>query len=242
MAALVAVALAILAPATIADALLAAQTQGAWRLADASGLWWRGAGTLAASNATLRLPVTWRVNLAALARGALALALADPNRRPIAIVEATRNQIILRDLDLTLPAATVASVAAVYAPAAKLAGAGGTLVLHSSRMAWSRGRLAGSFDARWQRARIALGGVTVDLGDVALATPGEASGALRGSLTNRGGDAALSGILVADARVISASVALTPRLTAPEPVRAAIDAAGRPAAAGTVRLEWQAAW
>lgn len=242
VAVVVAVALALLAPATFVGALLAARTHGEWRIAGASGVWWRGAGTLAASNAALRLPVTWRVDLMALARGALAITLSNPDHRRIAAVEATRNRTTLRDLDLALPAATIASVAAAYARAAGLAAAGGTLALRSPQITWNRGRLAGSFEARWQRARIAFDSATLDLGDVTFATVPEASGTLRGNLVNRGGDVALSGALADDGRIISARLVLTPRVTAPEQVRAAIAAAGHPDAAGSVRLEWRTAW
>lgn len=237
---LFAVALAILAPAAIVDAVLAARTHDAWRIAETHGLWWNGRGVLAATEGQARVPFAWRVTLTDLMRGTLVTTLATPDGAPFAIVETARSRVVVRDLDARIPAALAAVFASRVAPALRTLTAGGTLELRSPHFEWSDGRVMGTVDAQWQDARIAVPGVSLDLGTITLALRPRAGGpVLDGTLVNRGGDLALSGNAVVNGSTISASLALAPRVTAPDLVRGVLALLGSPDASGTVHVAWQ---
>ena len=65
-----AAAVILLAPAALLDASLASRTGERLRLADARGVWWNGHSVVASASGTARIPLAWRVDPAALARGA----------------------------------------------------------------------------------------------------------------------------------------------------------------------------
>ena len=237
--ALLAAAAALLAPATLVDALVVMRTGGALRIADAQGLWWNGRGTLIATGAPARLPLGWHVKLAALLRGALDATFVTPDGVPFADVEATRSRVRLARVDARIPAAIAVALAVRSNAIADTVAAGGMLSLESPGFEWAHGRASGSLGARWQRARIAFAGFDLDVGDIELALRSPAgSGDLRGTLANRGGEFALAGDVVVSGSTVSTRLAVTPRVTTPEVVRSALALLGRPDASGTVHVAW----
>lgn len=61
-------AVAVLAPASLVEAPLAARTQNRVRLSESTGFWWKGRGTLALGDGSARLPIAWRMELPPLLR------------------------------------------------------------------------------------------------------------------------------------------------------------------------------
>ena len=243
-----------LAPATIADAVLAAQTGGAWRLADAQGPWWRGRAVLCSGDGRARLPLAWRVALLPLARGVLSIdfdtgdaayaASAMPSR-----IGLQRETLSLRDLRLQLPAAFAVELAPRLAALARagMLDVGGALELRARSFELSPTGGHGNLDARWDGARLVVAGSTVDLGQVTLALAAQ-QGRLRGTLRNAGGDLALEGSIegtiggaVADSNAgdpgsVETAITLTPLPSTPEALRRSLPMLGAPDASGAVHL------
>lgn len=234
-------AIAVLAPATTVDAALAAQTRGAWRLADARGLWWRGHGVLSSSDGGARIPIGWRVAWLALARGALSIDLLAGDGGRLGTVELRRGAVSLRDLRVRLPAA----FAATFAPRmAALAGsgalaAGGELELRTSTFEWNPSGGSGTLDARWHRARLVVTGTNVDLGTVAVAVAAQ-QGRLQGTLHNAGGDLAVDGTISGSGSSIGGTLTLRPLPTTAEALRRSLPLLGAPDGSGAVHIEWHA--
>ena len=74
-------AIAAFAPASLLDRRIAAATGGKVRLVDATGTVWNGRGALANAAGTWRAPIAWTVAWAALATGTLAGAAAARSTR-----------------------------------------------------------------------------------------------------------------------------------------------------------------
>jgi type II secretion system (T2SS) protein N len=230
--ALVAAAIAF-APAALVDGPLAAKSAQRLRLADASGFWWNGRGTLATSDGVARVPVAWRTEFLPLARGTLVLQLAGGNDAASGTITLGPGRTSVRALHVSVPAAAATALDPRLQPLAL----GGSVTLDApSLVADSAGR-SGSLAGEWRRARIVAGPRVLELGTVTVvAAAGER---FAGTIRNSGGDVALDGSFAERAGALEATLVLRPSSSAPEDVRALVQSLGAPDGAGGVRTEWR---
>lgn len=231
-----ALAVLVLAPAALLDAPLAAATARHLRLVDASGLWWRGQGALATNDGALRMPLRWRVALAPLVVGDLAVDLYPEGdaQSPSGALAIRKGAIAARDLHVAAPAA----IASAFDPALALLALRGDLDLRAPSLVFEDRRASGSFDATWTRARIVAGPASVDLGRVVARGTPDGDG-IGGVVRNEGGDVAVSGTFAAKADTVETSVDLSPRSSATEATRALLGMLGPADGTAHVRLHWQ---
>jgi len=238
---LVIAAIVALAPATIVDAALDARTHGAWRMADARGLWWRGRGVLASADGRARMPLAWRVALPPVARGVLSVELDSGRGAAGGTIDVRPGTLSLHGLELRVPAA----LAAALAPRAAALTVGGTLDLRARTFEWSPSGSpsggSGALDAQWQRARLVVAGTTVDLGTVALALAPR-QGRLEGTVRNTGGELAVDGTIAGSGGSVDAALTLTPSSATPEALRRTLPMLGAQDAAGAAHLAWHGGW
>lgn len=229
-------AFALLAPARLIDARVAAASNGRVRLAEAEGTVWHGRGVLADAQGRWRVPVAWQADPLPLARGTVALTLLPTvEGGPRGVVLAEGDAVSLRDLHLELPAAAVES-AWTRPPAPRL---DGSIVVDAPAFRTDGLQVDGSFDVRWSRARIGLAGIAASLGTVeAHARPAEDGMIV--ALANTGGDVALHGNLTWRDGRAALDATLAPAPGAPAALSAALRALGPADADGTVHLAWQA--
>jgi hypothetical protein len=225
----------VLAPAALIDRPLAARRGDRLRLADASGFWWNGRGTLAAADGTARVPVAWRIELAALARGTLVVRLEDgDDARPAGTLSVDGERAVIRGLHVRVPAAFITALDRRL----QVLALGGDVTLDAPAFAYERTGRGGSLAAEWHRARVVTGAVIVDLGTVTLSTAA-AGPPLSGVIRNTGGDVALDGTFADRAGVLDATLSVRPGAAAPEAVRALLPSLGTPDGAGGVRVAWR---
>ncbi|HEV2220263.1 MAG TPA: type II secretion system protein N [Casimicrobiaceae bacterium] len=235
------VAIAVLAPATTLDAALTAQTGGAWRLADARGLWWRGSGELSSRDGDARMRLGWRVAWLPLAQGSVSIDLFAGDGGRLGTIGLRREALSLRDLRLRLPAGFVA---ALVPPMAALAGsgalaAGGELVLRSTTFDWGPAGGSGTLDAKWNRARLVVAGTRVDFGTVAAIVAAR-QGRLQGTLHGTGGEVAVDGTITGSGPSIGGTLTLRPLPSTGEALRRILPLLGAQDGSGTVRIDWHA--
>ncbi|HSQ81547.1 MAG TPA: type II secretion system protein N [Casimicrobiaceae bacterium] len=234
---LVIAALVALAPATIVDAALDARTRGAWRMADARGLWWRGRGVLASDDGRARMPIAWRVALRPVARGVLSVELDSGSDGARGTIDVRPGTLSLHGFELRAPAA----LAAALTPRGAALTIGGVLELHAAAFEWSpsggTSGGSGALDAQWQRARLVVAGTTVDLGTVALELAPR-QGRLEGTVRNSGGELAVDGTIVGSGGSVDAALTLTASSATPEALRRTLPMLGAQDAAGAVHLAW----
>ncbi len=234
-------AIAVLAPATTVDAALAAQTRGAWRLADARGLWWHGGGVLSSSDGGARMPLGWRVAWLPLARGTLSIDLFAADGSGLGTIDLRREAFSLRDLRLRLPAAFAAALAprmAALAGSGALA-TGGELDLRARTFDWNPSGGSGTLDAQWNRARLVVAGTTVDFGSVAVAIAAQ-QGRLQGTLHGTGGDLAVDGTISGSRSSIGGTLTLRPLPSTGEALRRSLPLLGAQDGSGAVHIDWHA--
>jgi general secretion pathway protein N len=227
-------AFALLAPATLLDARIAAMTHDTVRLADASGTVWRGSGTLGDAQGRWRLPLAWRIGVWDALRGALRLELVpDARTRARGVVRAGGDTLAFSTLHLEVPAEAVTS-AWTRPPVPRFSG---TIVADAPSFRTDGTHVDGALDLRWDRAAVALAGVVVDLGTVeASARPG--AGGMTVALRNRGGDVALTGEVRARGNDLALDATLKPAPTFAGPALVALRALGPAAADGSVHVTW----
>ena len=230
------VAIVAFAPASLVDGRLASVTTGRLRVTDTSGTVWDGRGVLTDATGSWRMPVGWTIDRAALARGALAVALvpADGGGGPRGTIDITRGATSVRDMTVDIPARALAGTL----PARAAVTIDGTVAITAPAFDWNGDRGVGTLDARWRDARVSAGGVTADLGtvDVALAPK---DGGLAGRIANSGGDVRLEGTLNLAGSMAGVEVAVTPMPTAPPQIARVLGALGAPDANGAVRITWR---
>ena len=238
---LLAAALAIEAPASLVDHRVADLTDGRIRIAAATGTVWNGSGELALLPDGARIPIMWRLEPIPLLRGGLAgsLTAGDVTRPATFAVE--REDFVVHDFAITLPAAAVLRTAGV--PDA-LTNAGGTLVLDVADLARRGTRLEGRADLRWTDATLPapLTGARIALGEVRLAAAGNGS-EIPATLSNSGGEVDVAGTLLFSTRgmpQIDARIKPRPGLPADrsEAIAAALSSIGRADGAGSYRVVW----
>jgi len=226
-----------LAPATLADARVAAATKGAVRLIDAEGTLWNARAVLAAG--ATRIPIAWRIDPWSLLRGELRLHLerADgtSSATPKGDIAFRRDSVELREVDATVPAAFVAAIAG-----ANSALAGGDVSFSSASIEWAPPASRGDARIRWLGAWVTAPGSTdpTALGDITAAL--SASGdRLAGPISNAGGDLVLQGTVTLGAESgPQISLVLTPRRADDRKLAQALSLIGVPEGGG-FRVEWR---
>jgi general secretion pathway protein N len=216
------------APASLADARLAAATDGRVRLADATGTVWRGAGVLTDAHGTWRLPLAWRASPLAALRGVADVDLA-PQGRLVA-----NGGVAVNDLRVSLPAAALAGVL----PSVPAVDTGGDLLLDAPAFRFDGRGGDGALSLRWDRARAVVNGSLLDLGDVtARVTPRE--NGLAGTLTGDGGALRVAGDFAWSNGQASVNATLTPVGSLPPEIARVLSAIGPADANGAVRASWR---
>jgi general secretion pathway protein N len=241
---LLAAAVAVEAPAALADHQLDALTDGRLRLADAAGTIWNGSGTLVVLPYGARTPILWHLDALPLLRSRLSGTLGrEPTSSQEASFDLGADDFVVRGFALALPAEAL--LRASDAPAA-VRGAGGIVDVHADAFAMRHGVVEGGFVARWQGA--SLPGprpeVRVALGDVRLDASGS-GGEIKGALANVGGDIEINGTLtLAPGGAARVEARLKPRpgvdAERSKAIAAALSMIGAADDSGGFRVVWQA--
>ena len=209
---LLAIALAVLAPASLLDARVAAATDGRVRIAAASGTVWNGAGDLVLLPKGTRRSIAWHVDAWPLVRGEVRgnLTLDGGSSRTDFAYGPGRDE--LRHFDISLPMDSVLQSAGMA-----LAGAGGRLAAHVERFERTSQAIDADLSLQWLDASLPSlrPGLRIALGDVQLELRGNGAEA-SGALSNRGGDVDIAGR-------VAISAALAPRVEATVRPRAGLD-------------------
>jgi hypothetical protein len=233
---LLAIALAVLAPAALLAPTVDQISGGELALLDADGTVWNGRGTLALRGQ--RLPVAWRVEPAPIVVGELAVRITAADgtaASPRARLTARREGFVIADADFTLPAAALLR----ESPATTALSADGTLSVRVGMLERRGSAYFGAAELAWNGAgvRYAPGSPALDLGSVTLALQGTGE-RLEGPLSNRAGAVALAGKAGIDANGAPAlDVLVTPRAPLDPAATSLLRAAGRAEGDGW-RLRW----
>ena len=229
-----AVALVALAPASWLDRRIASATAGKIRINDAQGTVWRGNGAFVDAQGTWRVPIGWRVEPLAVAKGALDVELepSEPDA-PRGRVLLQNESADLRNVRLTVQARVLPSLSPVTLPIEP----GGELVLDAPAFRYRMNQMEGSFDVRWERARVATAGSALDLGTVTAHVAPKGS-ALVGTIGNVGGDARVDGDVALASSGASVRVNISPGPGVPPDIARLLSALGTPDANGVVHLQW----
>ena len=223
------------APAALLDRALAMRTQDRLRFVDATGVWWKGRGTIATADGSARLPIAWRVDPAPLLQGVLSIRLdGNDGVGPTGTIALRDGRVNIRELHLQTPAAIFGSLDARL----KAIALGGGVIIDAPSFAWSRTGYAGSVDAAWDDARIATGGAVLSLGTISQETV-PSGDLLAGTISNSGGDLTIDGTFTDRGGVVDAALVLEPTATAPEAIRRQLPLLGAPDGSGGVRVTWR---
>ena len=234
---LIVAAFALTAPASLVDARVRDATDGRVRLVGTRGTVWQGEGVVAAADGRWRVPLAWRLDPLALARGSIVLTLV-PTAAAAArgTVTAEDDTVQLTGVHVDLPAAAIES-AWTRAPVPRL---DGVLTLDAPSFRAQGPRTDGTFDVQWSRARVRLAGFGASLGTVdAHGRPD--SGGTAVALQSQGGDILLRGTATWREGRAGVDATLTPAATLSPALLAAVRALGRTEPDGSVRVSWQAA-
>lgn len=216
------------APASLADARLAAATSGRLRLADATGTVWHGAGVLTDAHGMWRLPLAWRASPLAALRGVAEVDLV-PRGRFVA-----NGGVAVSDLRVSLPAAALAGVL----PSVPAVDTGGDLLLDAPAFRFDGRGGDGALSLRWDRARAVVNGTLLDLGDVTARVTSRENG-LAGTFTGEGGALRVAGEFAWSNGQANANATLTPVGPLPPEIALALSAIGPADGNGAVRAAWR---
>jgi hypothetical protein len=236
LALLLAVALAVFAPAAMLDARLDTVTQGRLRLAETSGTVWNGRGLATNAQRTWSLPLGWKVDPLRLGRGDVGVTL-----QPADAGDLPRGDITWRDGNLTLDRVAVtlpATVLGATTGAANAVAFGGFLALDAPHLTWSANGGDGAATVRWSGARVSGTAGALALGTVsANLTP--RNGRIEGRVENRGGDVRIDGQFAWSPAGVEVDATLAALPSTPPAVVRALGALGTPDANGAVRVQWR---
>ena len=211
---LLAIALAISAPASLLDGRVAAMSDGHLRIADAEGTLWNGSGQLLLVPSGTRRALAWHIDPWPLLRGEVQGTIAvdaDAQRADFAY---GHNDFELRHFDLSVPMESVLKTAGV--PGA-LTTAGGSVTAHIERLVQTPDAIDAQLTLQWRDASVPglRPGERIALGEVRLDVDGHGP-EIAGALSNRGGDVEIAGR-------VSVSAALASRIDATLRPRDGID-------------------
>ncbi|TMH06823.1 MAG: type II secretion system protein N [Betaproteobacteria bacterium] len=235
-----ALALAILAPATLVDNRVDAMTAGRVRITNATGTVWNGAGDLSVPAANLRFPVAWHIERFPLLWAEVHGTLREQGDVPV-VFEVGRDRFDVRNLALSLTADAL--LRTVGAPA-MIGDAGGRVDVHVERLLRQHDALDGQVEARWLDA--SLPGPRPDariaLGDVRIDGSGR-GGRLVGTIANTGGNVDIAGTVTVGASGdagIDAQIRPRDGLDAVRrnAIAAALSMIGRADGTGAYRIAW----
>jgi len=232
---LLACAIVALAPAALVDPLVASRTEGRVRLADASGLWWRGDGIVTSTGTQASVSLAWRVRLLPLVRGRLVIEFVPVRPgMPTGTLAVARDDVEARALQLTLPA----SLLAAFVPALSTVAPGGNVDVTTESFTWRAAHGDGRLDVVWRDAHLALVGFPISLGTVRGVASGTPEG-FQGTFDNRGGDLGAQGTWSMRGKAVEGVTRLTPTSASPPALRAVLPMLGKSDEHGGVRIEWR---
>lgn len=241
--ALLVVAFAVRAPATLIDRQVENATAGNVRLSDATGTIWEGAGFINVSPGGVRVPVKWKIDALPLLHGELSGTLIGSTNASNGAFSLDRGHATLKNISVSSPMDALLRSAGVPAP---LNAAGGTLDVHIDTLTRRDNGIEGSFAATWSNA--SLPGPRADaryaLGDIRVDASGNGP-EIPGTVTNIGGDVDIKGAVTLTASGARADVTIAPRAGVDEmrtrDINAALSAVGQANGAGGFRLVWSGA-
>ena len=234
--ALLAVALAVFAPAALLDARLHAVTEGRLRLADTSGTVWKGRGLATNAQRTWSLPLGWKVDPLRLARGDVAVTL-----QPAEAGDLPRGNIMWRDATLALDGVAFTLPATVLGATTGFGNAmafGGYIAFDAPHLAWSATGGDGSATVRWSGARVSGIAGTLALGTV-NANLAPRNGRIEGRVDNRGGDVRIDGEFAWSPAGVEVNATLAALPSTPPAIVRALGALGTADANGAVHVQWR---
>jgi general secretion pathway protein N len=212
---LLAIAMAITAPASLLDARLSALSGEHLRLAEPEGTLWNGSGVLVLLPDGTRRPLAWHIDAWPLLRGEVRGTIAGKaDSAPRAEFTYAHERAELHGVDFALPMQTILASAGV--PAA-LVTAGGVVAAHVERLVHTPEAIDAQLALQWRDASLPglRPGERIALGEVRLDLDGRGP-EIAGSLSNRGGDVEITGQVVV-------SAALAPKVDATVRPRPGID-------------------
>ena len=236
LASLLAVALAVFAPAALLDARLDAATQGRLRLVDTSGTVWTGRGLATSAQRTWSLPLGWKVDPLRLARGDVGVTL-----QPADAGDLPRGDITWRDAKLALDGVAFTLPATVLGAATGAGDAlafGGYLAFDAPHLTWSANGGDGAATVRWSGARVSGMTGALALGTVS-ANLAPRNGRIEGRVENRGGDVRIDGQFAWSPSGVDVNATLAALPSTPPAVVRALGALGTPDANGAVHVQWR---
>jgi hypothetical protein len=240
--ALLAIALAISAPASLLDARVAALSDGHLRVADAEGTFWNGTGQLLLVPGGTRRALAWHIDAWPLLRGEVQGTIAGGKDATQHADFAYGHQgVELRHFDLSLPMESVLKSAGV--PGA-LTTAGGSVTAHIERLVQTPDAIDAQLTLQWQDASVPglRPGERIALGEIRLDLDGRGP-EIGGALSNRGGDVEISGRVAVSAALASRiDATVRPRegidRDRADAVAAALSLIGSADGQGGYRLAW----
>jgi general secretion pathway protein N len=236
LAALLAVALAVFAPAALLDARLDAATQGRLRLAETSGTVWTGRGVATNAQRTWSLPLGWKVDPLRLVRGDVGVTLqpADAGDLPRGDIRWRDAKLALDGVAFTLPATVLGSATG----AGNAVAFGGYLAFDAPHLSWSANGGDGAATVRWSGARVSGMAGALALGTVS-ANLAPRNGRIEGRVENRGGDVRIDGQFAWSLAGIEVDATLAALPSTPPAIVRALGALGKADANGAVHVQWR---
>jgi hypothetical protein len=237
---LLAIAFAVLAPASLLSSRVATATGGTLAMRGVEGSVWNGRGVLEGAGA--QLPLAWTFDATPLLRGEVRAQIASFDGRPPgprADIVATRDKVMVRNVDAVLPAALIMGALGNNLMKSVGLAAGGDLAVSSPSFDWTPATMDGSVRVVWRAARLTLPGLSpLDLGDVTATLVGSGP-QLAGPVTNEGGDLGVQGdVSLRTDRNVAVTMTLTPRRAGDAALTRILSTVGTPAGDGW-RIAWQ---
>lgn len=227
-----------LAPASLADARIAAMTKGAVHVIDAEGTIWDARAILAAG--MTRMPIAWQIDAVPLVRRELHLHLLDDEATravfPKGDLVIGHDSVELRDIKATIPAGFFGATAGPGTASL----VGGNVEIDAVLVEWAPPANRGGAQVRWRGAWLTLPGNVepIEFGDITAMVSAEGD-RLSGPVSNAGGDLAVRGTVTLSASGgIELSLVLTPRGADDRELARALSLLGAPDANGW-RVEWR---
>lgn len=238
IAAIVAVEIVWLAPATLVASRLEQATGGTLRLAQTEGTIWHARGMLVTER--VRLPIAWDLQFWPLLRGEARLRITPyagtVSGPPRADISLRTGAVSVRDAEVRIPAPMLAALAAV--PEAWIVD--GDISVDAAALEWTPPSNRGEARIAWLHARLTPpgGGGAVDLGTVTAHLTAEGGG-MRGPVRNEGGELDVQGEVAIHAHDGTAiALRIAPRESARPALAGALAALGANDGSGW-RVEWR---